>query len=630
LCGIEWRRILTDDPEYTATVTDSPAANRRESRATGTGTLSTDTGSSDPLINRRAASTLPPSLTQLQLSSSGSWVDLHIAGPALETRNASLSGIHEALAVQQQSAQRQQLNQLALFTEDVALMRTFSQLVGILCLTMVVLLPFMAGNPILRMVLWGGSFFSIFTSMWVIFALRDLTRYDQNLINVMALLSVLIVYAGVLYLGVHSPGPLLILSGLYFVARSQTRGIALTMYLVCASIQGTISALIFTNTIVDPGLMRAEETEIHVRYIIQLLIQMSYLGTYILARTSRVGTLLAMDKVTAAERRAQQQEAAFIEVREDLDKALAAGGLGHYSSHQLGQYKLGGIIGRGAMGEVYEAIHVQTGQLTAAKVLHPHVLAKKSSIERFLREAKAASSLRSPHSVLILDASDASAQVPYLIMERLVGYDLAHHLREVGRLSQGDVITLCEQIGKVIDMAAAVGIVHRDLKPQNLFLAESTTGSIWKLLDFGASKLAEHSGTLTQGRVIGTPAYMSPQQARGQDVDGAADRYCLAAIAYRSLTGRAPYSGKDLPTTLFNVVYGTPPKPSVLANLDPTIDIVLAIGMAKDPKKRFASGVEFARALEAAQKGTLSDKLQRRGEAILAKHPWGMSPEKSP
>lgn len=621
---------MIDDPEDTATVTDSPAAVRREKRATQTErTPSGNIQYSDPLVNRRTSSTTPTPIDKRQLST-GSWVDPQIAGVAIETRSsASLDGVPDALALQKQNAQRQQLNKLALFTEDVALMRTFSQLIGILCFTLVVIVPFLDGNPILRMVLWGGAFFSIFTSIWIVFALKDLTRYDQNLINVMALLSVLIAYAGVLYLGVHSPAPLLILSGLYFVARSQTRGIAVTMYLVCTLLQATIAGLILSDTIIDPGLMRAEGTELKVRYIIQLLIQMSYLGTFILARTSRTGTLLAMDKVTAAEQRAQQREAAFIEVRADLDKALAAGGLGHYSSHQLGDYKLGGIIGRGAMGEVYEAIHAQTGQLTAAKVLHPHVLAKKSSIQRFLREAKAASSLRSPHSVQILEASDATAPVPYLIMERLNGFDLAHHLREVGRLSSGDVVTLCEQIGKVIDLAAASGIVHRDLKPQNLFLAESTTGSIWKLLDFGASKLSEHTGTLTQGRVIGTPSYMSPQQAKGQDVDGAADRYCLAAIAYRALTGRAPYSGKDLPTTLFNVVYGTPACPSVLADIDPAIDTVLAIGMAKNPKKRFTTGVEFARALEAATKGNISPELQARGDAIVAKHPWGMRPEKS-
>ncbi len=623
---------MADDSEENATVTDSPAANRRRQSQSPPQKIQelvllkkTRPKNRDPLVNRRTPSKAPPSVDQRALN--GTWQDPHIAGPAISTHSISQDGL--SISVEQQTSERQQNAKLTLFTEDISVLRMFSLLIGVLCLILVILIPFMGGDPILRIVLWGGSLFSIFTSLWVVLALRDLSRYDQSLLNVMALLSLTIAYAGVLYLGAHSPAPLFISMGLYFVARTQTRAIALAMYLCCALMQGTIAGLILSNTIVDPGLMTAKTTDWSVRLIIQFLVQLSYIGTYTLARTSREGTLMAMDKVAVAERNAQQREAAFIEVREDLARALATGGLGHYSNKMLGHYKIGGIIGRGAMGEVYEAVHIETGQLAAAKVLHPHVLAKQSSVRRFLREAEAASSLRSPHSVQILDASGPQAAVPYLIMERLVGFDLAHHLREVRILELGDVVTLCEQIGRVIDMASKQGIVHRDLKPQNLFLAESTTGSIWKLLDFGASKLSEHSGTLTQGRVIGTPAYMSPQQAKGQDVDGSADRYCLAAIAYRSLTGRAPFSGKDLPTTLFNVVYGTPPQPSLLADLDPEIDYVLAIGMAHSPTDRFTSGVQFARALEAAGHGNLSPELKKRGQELLSDRPWGITPEKA-
>jgi len=505
-------------------------------------------------------------------------------------------------------------------------MRTFSMMIGILCITLVVALPFLGGDPILRAVLWGGSLFSIFTSLWIVIVLRDVSRYDQRLLNTMALLSVLIAYSGVLYLGVHSPAALVILPGIYFVARSQGTLASWGMYLVSATMQGLMATLILTGTIQDPGLITASTSEFHVRIIAQVLVQLIYAGMFMLARSARVATLQAMDKVIAAESKAQEREAAFIEVREDLDRVLGAGGMGHYSDRILGRYKVGGIIGRGAMGEVYEAIHLDTGQLAAAKLLHPHVLAKPSSVERFLREAQAASALQSPHAVRILSASGADARVPYLIMEKLSGYDLAHHLREVRRLSIPEIVGLVEQVGSVIDLAAAKGIVHRDLKPQNLFLAESPGGAVWKVLDFGASKLAEHSGTLTQGRVIGTPAYMSPQQARGQDVDGAADRYCLAAIVYRAIAGRPPFTGKDLPTTLYNVVYGTPPQPSVLADVDPTLDLVLAVGMAKKPKHRFPDSKSFASALRDAGNSIISDSLRAHAEKILAESPWGMLP----
>lgn len=590
--------------EDVATIHDSPAAARRVQRVTGT---------------PQELHAPPQSLPVVSSASS----DPHIAGSAVRTRS-SYGSQHPS--VHQDMATRLNTSRRVLFDEDVALLRTFSLLVGVLCLTLVLTLPFLRGNIILRSVLWGGALFSIFTSLWIYIVLRDVSRYDQKLINITALLSVLIAYSGVLYLGVHSPGSLVILPGIYFVARSQGGAPAWAMYLACAFMQGLLAILILSGTIVDPGLITAEDAPFHVRVVTQVLVQLLYLGTFLLARTGRAGTFKAMAKLIAAQTDAQRKEAAFVEVRADLDRVLGAGGVGHYTGQLLGAYKVGGIIGRGAMGEVYEAAHVETGQLAAAKVLHPHVLAKQSSIERFLREAEAASSMRSPHSVQIMGMSDPSSPVPFIIMERLMGFDLAHHLREVRKLPPGDIVTLAQQIGSVIDIASAQGIVHRDLKPQNLFLAETAHGSIWKVLDFGASKLAAHTGTLTQGRVIGTPSYMSPQQAKGQDVDGAADRYGLAAIVYRAITGRPPFAGKDLPTTLYNVVYGTPPQPSVLASVDPAVDLVLAVAMAKEPVQRFPTGHAFALALEASLQGHIDITLQRHAEEVLRENPWGMLP----
>lgn len=591
-----------------ATINDSPAANRRDRRA--------------------SAAYSPPVLTPLiERRNREGGIDVDVDPQITASAVKSRSGSREFPSVTRDAATRLHASRELLFGEDVGLMRTFCALVGTFCLIIVIAIPFLGGHPLLRGILWGGTFFSIFTSLWLYYSLRDLRSYDQRLINLTALLSVIIVYSGVLYIGVHSAMALVVLPGIYFVGRSQSTTVSFAMYFVVATMQGLLAGLVLTGTIRDPGLITAESSEFHIRIIVQGLVQLMYLGTFVLARTSRVSTLGAMNKAMAAESKAMEREAAFLEVRDDLDRVLGAGGVGHYTDHLLGGYKLGGIIGRGAMGEVYDAIHMETGQLAAAKVLHPHVLAKQSSVERFFREAKAASAMRTIHAVQILASSPAGEAVPYLIMEKLNGHDLAHHLREVGRLPIGDLIVLVHQVGTVIDMAAEQGIVHRDIKPQNLFLAESRQGALWKVLDFGASKLDEHSGTLTQGRVIGTPSYMSPQQAKGQDVDGAADRYGLAAIVYRALVGRAPFSGKDLPTTLFNVVYGTPPQPSVLAEINPAVDLILAIALAKEPSKRFATGREFAEALEKAQYGQIERSLEERAEALLLDKPWGMLPD---
>ncbi len=605
--GILWSPVPMSVDDESATVTDSPSANRRE--------------------RRRSSMAAPGPEAQAAVSASSAPFPVRSASNASQGFNVNHTASSPP-SVHLDQATRLHVSRQALFGEDVGLLRTFSSLVGVLCLALVVTVPFLGGDPILKYVLWGGSLFSIFTSLWVAIVLRDVTRYDQRLLNLMALLSVLIAYSGVLYLGVHSPAALVILPGIYFVARSQTAVAAWGMYLVSALMQGTLAILILTDTIRDPGLITASDSELHVRIIAQVLTQMMYGGMFLIARGSRSAALQAMDKVFIAENKAQEREAAFIEVREDLDRMLGAGGMGHYSDRMFGRYKVGGIIGRGAMGEVYEAIHVDTAQLAAVKLLHPHVLAKPSSVERFLREAQAASALHSPHSVQVLGVSGPDAAIPYLIMEKLTGYDLAEHLREVRKLTMPEVIALVEQVGSVIDLAASKGIVHRDLKPQNLFLAEGPQGATWKVLDFGASKLGEHSGTLTQGRVIGTPAYMSPQQAKGQDVDGAADLYCLAAIVYRTLAGRPPFTGKDLPTTLYNVVYGTPPQPSVLADIDPTLDLVLAVGMAKKPKDRFADSQAFAKALRDASHSHIDDDLRRHALALLDENPWGMLPNR--
>ncbi|HEU4727361.1 MAG TPA: serine/threonine-protein kinase, partial [Kofleriaceae bacterium] len=160
------------------------------------------------------------------------------------------------------------------------------------------------------------------------------------------------------------------------------------------------------------------------------------------------------------------------------------------------------------------------------------------------------------------------------------------------------------------EVARLAGVVHRDLKPHNLFHHD---GATWKILDFGVSKVMDSEGTLTGDGIVGTPQYMAPEQASGGHVTHLADVYALGAIAYRCLTGRSPFKGRELAELVYQVVHVPPVRPSSLGRVSPLIEDVLAIAMAKDARRRFPSAQAFAQAFIRA----------RRGQAVAAEPPPG-------
>ena len=515
----------------------------------------------------------------------------------------------------------------AMFLEEVARTRVFALMCIFIDIFAMIGLPFLGGNMVVRNILLAQIAVNTVGATYLYFDLRDPGRYRGTVVMSLALLATITAYTAILYWGINSAAPCMIVLGIYFFSRNQSLAAALVVYGLCAGSQALLAALTLSGAVPDPGMYTGAELPFYIHVITQVLLQFMFFAAYVLARSGRTSTLRVVDGLLQAHRQAEQREAAFQEVKQDLDRMLQLGGPGRHTDRILGSYKLGVVIGRGAMGEVYEALHLQGGDRAAVKLLHPNVLSHPGSIERFLREAKAAGALESQHVVRVLDASPPGSGLPYLIMEYLVGNDLAHHLRKRRRLPFDKLEQLARQVASALDEAAEKGIVHRDIKPQNLFLCERAAGSpIWKVLDFGASKLAQHKGTLTEGRVVGTPAYMAPEQARGEDVTPAADIYALAAISYRCLTGRPPFSGKDLPTTLYNVCYSMPPQPSLVADLPHAVDSVLAIGLAKTAAERFESAGELADALAAALGGHRDDWIDRRAQALLAHMNWGATP----
>ncbi|TMQ13553.1 MAG: serine/threonine protein kinase [Deltaproteobacteria bacterium] len=329
-----------------------------------------------------------------------------------------------------------------------------------------------------------------------------------------------------------------------------------------------------------------------------------------------------MGKLEQAVRGNAQRDALLAEARAELDRALKIGGPGRYTDQVIGAFRLGVLIGRGGMGEVYEAHAVADQREAAVKLLHPGTLAESIQLQRFLREARTAARLDCPHVVRVLEVGTTAGEAPFLVMERLRGLDLAHQLRRQRRLPLAQTKVLVDQIAIGLEAARVAGIVHRDLKPHNVFLAEDGGLRRWKILDFGVSK-SGGSGTLTQGHVVGTPAYMAPEQARGEDVDHRADVYSLAAIIFRAITGHPVFTGKDVPSTLYEVVYRVSTRPSQLTELPPDVDRVLAVGLAKDPRDRFGFALELARWFSAAVTQGLDPDQRRRADELIARQPWG-------
>jgi serine/threonine-protein kinase len=434
------------------------------------------------------------------------------------------------------------------------------------------------------------------------------------------------------FFGVFSPAPMVGTFGIYFLCLGRSGRIALWAYLGGATAHLVPAVLFALRVLPDPGLLTTSASTADM-LAAAAMVQVVFASTFALGRGSQRATRDAVRKLHAALVQVQKREALLAEANLELDQALQGGQRGPFTDRRIGDWLVGEIIGRGAMGDVYGAQRVGDSTRAAMKILHRSLAMDPVHVKRFLREAQIVERMRSVHVVRLLACgnfeaiTDGEQAPPYIAMELLEGHDLAWHLRREGRMAPERALEMVEQVCDALAEAATADVVHRDLKPQNVFLAiRAGAPAIWKVLDFGVSKLASDPGTLTQGAPIGTPAYMAPEQARGERVDPRADVFSLACIAYRALTGRPAFAGSELPQILFDVCFAQPVRPGALVALAADVERVLALGLAKRTDDRLDTARGFAAALRSALSSSLSPPLRARADELLASAPWGSRP----
>ncbi|MCB9649170.1 MAG: serine/threonine protein kinase [Deltaproteobacteria bacterium] len=279
-----------------------------------------------------------------------------------------------------------------------------------------------------------------------------------------------------------------------------------------------------------------------------------------------------------------------------------------------GKYEIRELLGVGAMGKVFRAHHVGLDKAVAIKVLIRMPGVEEAQARRFRAEARAASRLEHPNSVQILDFGEDPDGLQYIVMELLEGIDLQQLVAEQGPLPTARVAWIMSQVFSALSAAHRSDVIHRDVKPGNIMLVEkaSEEGPIQdfvKVCDFGLAKIldvgsGETAPLTAKGAVFGTPAYMSPEQARGEPLDLRTDIYSSGVVMYKMITGHAPFRAESAPKVLLGHLHEEPPPlRSWGIEVDPGLEAVMLRAMAKDPADRYPSALEARDALRAVLAG---------------------------
>jgi len=471
--------------------------------------------------------------------------------------------------------------------------------------------------------LGGSALLTALVALWF----RDPKRYRPTVAMYVILAQVVVLVSGYYFWGTFSAYGALVPLTIYVAVGTATRNEAILGVGLCVAAQGGFSLATSLGWIESRGLVEpvAGRAPLFTQLVAIGLLQLITIGAALAGRAARRDATAALEEHNRALLELARREAQLAEAMAEANAAREAGvgGVGRFSEQTIDGYKLGAILGRGAMGEVYAANKSGDASPLAIKLLAPHLLRDKAARERFLRESAIISTLSSKHCVRVYAVSPDDAVLPYIVMEQLEGTDLQALIKEKSLRSLEEIRGIVTQVAAGLDAAHKAGIIHRDLKPSNIFATGDGDDRVWKILDFGASKWRDSEGTLTQDNIVGTPGYMSPEQALGRQVDQRSDVYAFGVIVYRLLTGVPAVVPGEVPAMLQEVAYRMPVQPSKRAKVAPELESVLAVALSKSPVHRFATAGEMAHVFEDACMGKLDRGIQHRAQAVLADTPWG-------
>ncbi len=511
--------------------------------------------------------------------------------------------------------------------QEMVRAKTWSKVLAFLCAITGGLIGVVDGHADLKIAAQVACFTLVPVCFWVAHRAARPSGYTRFVYRAFGWTAALSSLPVIYFLGVFSPAPLALTLGISFFGLARDPLYAWVIPLTATFGYLILALGILLGIIPDMGMLGTTVYDDVGRIFMTVMVPLVLLCSLWCAQNSRQTLVRALEQAHSSAYQAEARAFQLHEVNQEFNavRRYGAGKSGRFSGEMAGPFRLESVVGRGAMGEVYLGYHRDSRVRVAVKILSETEGCDPSNLARFLREGDMLRAVKDRHVVQVYQVGRLQGATPshFIAMEYLEGEDLGAVLRQAGIMSVGEVTQCLDEIATGLAAVHRAGIVHRDLKPQNLFYTTFNGVKSWKLLDFGVSKFEGSQGTLTCNQLVGTPAFMSPEQAKSIEVDTRSDVFSLGSIAYRALTGRTPFAADDLPGILYKIVYEHAPIPSsYVVDIPRDIERVLAVALCKNPLNRFQSAEQFREAWLEAANGNLREGFRVRGDALMRLYGW--------